>query len=565
MKTVFKSILILCFVTNISFVKSQEPIERSWFDEAKFGIMVHWGLYTVPAYAPNIRGAAPEDWVEYFLEVFLETLDLQYAAHRMMATSPYAEWYFNSMQFPYETGEYHDENFGSNFEYSDFEPLFEDSAQTADPAEWAEYFAEVGAKYVVFVTKHHDGYQLWPSDVANIYYPEYYSNRDFVGELGEAVRENGMIYGLYYSGGIDVTFKQNRINFYNDYLPPGGSYGAYCKNQMKELIDNYKPAVLWNDIGYPFNGDAAGLERYYKEKVPYGWINDRFLGLIPGDFNTPEYANYDSPRPKKWESVRGISESFGYNRFEPDSLILSPFELKESFTSIISNGGNLLLNIPITASGVIEGQYRTVLDDFSNWLKINKEGVFKSTYRVEGTSTNTMQGDKIYFTKREDTYYLFFRDSIEVNNEITVLNFNVEEENTPLSILGIPLSNVEWYNDGENLVVNISDVSNLSYPIVLRVGEEVIDNQVVGVIENDNTNIGLNVYPNPVKDILHFKLEHKNIELSTIRIYNVLGKKILSRPFTEQLNVSSLSKNIYFIEFLNNRQEVISSIKFIKD
>ena len=128
-----------------------------------------------------------------------------------------------------------------------------------DPTEWAARFAATGARYVVLVTKHMDGYCLWPTDVRNPRRPGWHSRRDVVGELREAVLGAGMRFGIYYSGGLDSTFKDRAIGSVADLIDavPRGDYPAYAEAQVRELIARYRPSVLWNDIAWPTAGSHA--------------------------------------------------------------------------------------------------------------------------------------------------------------------------------------------------------------------------------------------------------------------------------------------------------------------
>jgi alpha-L-fucosidase len=128
-----------------------------------------------------------------------------------LAYSPYSEWYQNSLCFPESpVARYHRENYGSR-PYESFADDLAAGLSAWDPDEWARRFAATGARYVVFVAKHMDGYCLWPSQVRNPHRPDWHSRRDVVGELAEAVRGAGMRFGIYYSGGLDYTFNNHPI------------------------------------------------------------------------------------------------------------------------------------------------------------------------------------------------------------------------------------------------------------------------------------------------------------------------------------------------------------------
>ncbi len=266
----------------------------SWFHDAKLGIFVHWGLYSVPGWAPPTGELGKVDWSKWFYQ------------------NPYAEWYLNSLRLDGSaTAKHHAETYGAGFDYYGFAKTFETMNQTWRPEQWAQLFRQTGAGYVVLTTKHHDGYTLWPSRVANPRRPSggIQSRRDLVGELTAAVRKEGMKMGLYYSGGLDWTFESRPVASLKDLratIPQTEEYARYADGHWRELIRLYQPSVLWNDIGYPKLANAAKLFSDYFSAVPEGVVNNRFDAPF-ADFTTPEYAKYDKITPKKWESCRGLA------------------------------------------------------------------------------------------------------------------------------------------------------------------------------------------------------------------------------------------------------------------
>lgn len=163
------------------FEPTEESIKRhevpQWYQDAKFGIFIHWSLFSVPAWAPgegkNLAELSEEE------DGFANS----------MKNSPYAEWYLNTSRIEASpTNKHHKEKYGEDFNYFDFQKEFEEQNRTMDADEWVEFFKAAGAKYVVLVTKHHDGYCLWPSNYKNPFMKEYQSRRDLVGEITEAVQ-----------------------------------------------------------------------------------------------------------------------------------------------------------------------------------------------------------------------------------------------------------------------------------------------------------------------------------------------------------------------------------------
>src|SRR6266498_2324639 len=214
---------------------NQHPLPK-WYDDAKLGIFIHWGLYSVPGWAPLVHPKHDFESPDY------------------IKNNPYAEWYLNVMRIDGSpTQIYHREHYGADYDYYNFAPVFNKETKKWNPDIWAKVFRDAGAKYAVLTSKHHEGFTLWPSAIANPKLPadRQHATRDLVGELSTAVRKAGLHMGLYYSGGYDWTFVPGPITKPDDYQsvqPQSEAYGKYVDAQMRELIARYKPAVLWNDI-----------------------------------------------------------------------------------------------------------------------------------------------------------------------------------------------------------------------------------------------------------------------------------------------------------------------------
>ncbi len=202
-----------------------------------------------------------------------------------------------------------------------------------------------------------------------------------VGEFAEAVRAEGLRFGVYYSGGLDWTFDDRPIGTAADMFSavPRGRYPAYADAQMRELIRRYRPDILWNDIAWPASADEIrSLVDFYRFTVPHGVVNDRLLpcaphwrglglpgakalynwwdrrtvargeGFVPRtppvfDFRTPEYARYEGSDP--YEITRGVDHSFGYNRNSGPDAFLDRAALTSLVRDTAADGGNVLLNV----------------------------------------------------------------------------------------------------------------------------------------------------------------------------------------------------------------------------
>jgi len=384
----------------------------AWFDNAKLGIFVHWGLYSVPGWAPRAGELseilATGDWAKWF------------------GNNPYAEWYMNSWRIEGSpTQRYHAETFGADFSYFDFAHDFNTAAEQWNPDDWASLFQRVHARYAVLTTKHHDGFTLWPSRTPNPFIANYHARRDLVGEFMDAVRGRGLTAALYYSGGLDWTFNDTVIQGMVDFqqaVPQMPEYVDYANAHWRELIDRYQTLILWNDIAYPAATDLNVLFAEYYNKLPDGVVNNRFtqrfqLGADGNivtdnffDFETPEYASFPDIRAKKWESCRGIGASFGYNRNEGAAQHLTVENLVRSFVDIVSKNGNLLLNVGPKADGTIPELQRERLLGLGAWLDVNGDAIFDTRPWVVADG-KTDAGADVRFTQKDGDLYATLLDT----------------------------------------------------------------------------------------------------------------------------------------------------------
>ncbi|MEZ4656961.1 MAG: alpha-L-fucosidase [Caldilineaceae bacterium] len=393
---------------------SQHPVP-AWFHNAKLGIFVHWGLYSVPAFAPP--GAELGEtlhsggWAAWF------------------ARNPYAEWYMNSYQIAGSPSQqFHASEYGADFDYAQFAPLFNQAVEKWNPSEWAALFKQVNARYVVLTTKHHDGFLLWPSRHPNPFKPNYHAARDLVGELTDAVRAQGLTMALYYSGGLDWTFNPKVIQDIADIqggVPQMEQYVQYANAHWRELIERYQTRILWNDIAYPAHTNLNALFADYYNQFPDGLVNNRFTqkfemresGIVSDnhhDFETPEYATFAEIRAKKWESCRGIGASFGYNHAEGPEHYQSGETLVRMLVDIVSKNGNLLLNIGPRADGTIPDMQRERLLALGRWLDANGEAIFDTRpwHTAEGVAvTPNGQSIDVRFTQTADALYATLLDT----------------------------------------------------------------------------------------------------------------------------------------------------------
>ncbi|MDL2206048.1 alpha-L-fucosidase [Eubacteriales bacterium OttesenSCG-928-N13] len=362
----------------------------AWYDDAKLGIFIHWGLYSVPA------------WAEVTWELGGEPSDEEWHAH-----NPYAEWYLNTLRIEGSPARaHHEKTYGKDFNYEQFADLF--TCEKWQPDQWAKLFKQAGAEYVVLTTKHHDGFCLYPSKYTEYNSMNYGAKRDLTGDLAQAVRAEGMKMGTYYSGLFDWTTHPHprlRHDVYDSYNRTY-AFADYSYNQANELVDLYKPSILWNDIGWPDKGqgDLPSLFAHYYNTVAEGLINDRWS--VPWcDHTTAEYLTGQRSLEKKWEMCRGLGLSFGYNQNEGDETVMSGEKLVRLLCEFVSHNGNLLINIGPRADGTIPEIQVDRLMKLGAWMQKHGEAIKGTRIWTQKQQDDLGDGRTVFYTVKGNDLY----------------------------------------------------------------------------------------------------------------------------------------------------------------
>ncbi|QGA82230.1 alpha-L-fucosidase [Halomicrobium sp. LC1Hm] len=449
----------------VAYEPTWESLEQhelpDWFDDAKLGIFIHWGAYSVPAWAPVTDDGE-------------------------VSESGYAEWYVRGMyDEDSDVYDYHRSTYGEQVEYTDF--LEQWSADGWDPERWATFFdEEVGARYVVLTAEHHDGIQLWDSDVTDWTTVERGPNRDIVGELGAAVRDRDMKFAGSFHGLLNFFDPDNPGLFghpdVDDEGHPGPEYVEFMNEKLTELIDETRPDLLWLDGNWKADTEAYGTKEtvaYYYEQAAEEWdkevaVNDR-LGAgeeqTHGDFYTPEYETFDERQEHKWEATRGLGGSFGYNRNEPEHHYLSVEELVHSFVDIVSKNGNLLINVGPRADGTIPAVQKERLRGLGEWLAVNGDAIYGTTYWERAADTVASSTDVRYTWKDGTLYATLFDWAI---GEQTL--FEDGPDVTPASVSLLTASGrepVDWQHADGTVTIDFdanppSDHPGVAYTLTLQ-------------------------------------------------------------------------------------------------
>ncbi|HXQ81238.1 MAG TPA: alpha-L-fucosidase [Opitutaceae bacterium] len=380
-----------------------------WFHDAKFGMFIDYGLYSVAGYAPMRESGAM-----------------------------YPDWYLYNMYNSPEVAKYHRAKWGEDFQRDDFIPLF--TAENFDPGGIAGVADDAGMRYVVPFCKHHDGFCLWPSSYTRRNAAEMGPKRDLIGPLSEACRGRGLKFGFYFSleeweypviqgGGKmvriwttleDPTYQtvpfdeKAMAGKITGKVPVRDFVADYIIPQATEFIDRYDPDILWLDGDWTTFAEELGSRQivsyFYNQASGRKTVasNDRlgrFMRFNSGDFFTSEYGSRNTERAKilhKWEECRGVSQSFGYNWQDTEKNVTSTGDLIDMLVGIVSENGNLLLVVNLDGKGAMPAYIRDRLHDVGRWLKVNGEAIYRSRPWLVAS-----QGDRLRFTRSKDDRYLY--------------------------------------------------------------------------------------------------------------------------------------------------------------
>ncbi len=319
-----------------------------WYNNARFGIFIHWGVYSVPAYC---------------------------------AKGNYSEWYQNTLTGgDSATTQYHRKKFGDRT-YYDLAKDFK--AELFNPDEWAKLFEQSGAKYIVLTSKHHDGYALWPSKEASRdrgfawNAAEVGPHRDLLGDLFKAVRKTSVHAGMYYSlyEWYNPIWLSDRSKYVTEHMWP----------QMKELVNTYQPDVIFTDGEWDAPAETWKSQEFLAWLYNESPVKDRVvtydrwgsgIRFKHGAVYTPEYQPDLDVEGHAWEESRGMGFSYGYNRDEDAWDYNSSQSLVLQLIDKASRGGNFLLDIGPDEHGKIPPVMQERLLQIGDWLKINGEAIY---------------------------------------------------------------------------------------------------------------------------------------------------------------------------------------------
>ncbi len=465
-----------------SLMQYQVP---EWYAGCKFGIFIHWGIYSVPAFG--------------------------------------SEWYSRNMYIKGSAEyEHHIKTYGEHrdFGYKDFIPMFK--AEKFDPDEWAELFREAGAQYVVPVAEHHDGFQMYSSEVSHWNAEEMGPKRDLIGELSESIKNHGMVNGAsshrvehwFFMGhgrefDSDITDAEKYGDFYWPAMPepnhqdlfstptPTAEYLEDWLVRCAEIVDRFHPRIVYFDWWIQHSAVKPYLKKFaayfYNRAEEWGggvinYKHDAFMfGTAVVDIERGQFAD---AKPFIWQTDTAVA----YNSwcYTEHNHYKNPVEIVRDLCDIVSKNGRLLLNIGPKADGTIPDEDRRILLEIGKWLKVNGEAIYGAgVWRYSGEGPTKVQegqfadgADKAYtssdirFVVNHGNLYaiiLNYPKSGEVN--VTMLR-EADASRLPLfhgiikgvDVLGFPEKPV-WARDESGLHIKTTGVKS-DYPVVFRINIE---------------------------------------------------------------------------------------------
>ncbi|NP_001106897.1 alpha-L-fucosidase 1 L homeolog precursor [Xenopus laevis] len=413
-----------------------------WFDEAKFGIFLHWGVFSVPSFG--------------------------------------SEWFWWNWQHERSDSyvKFMERNYRPGFTYADFAAQF--TAEFYDPDAWAQLFQAAGAKYVVLTTKHHEGFTNWGSPVSwNWNAVDVGPHRDLVGDFSNSLRKRNISVGLYHSllewfHPLYLLDKQNGFKT---------QYFVFSKTmpELYDLVNRYKPDLIWSD------GDWESPDTYWNSTDFLAWlyndspvkdnivVNDRWGSNCScyhgGYYNCVDKFSPSTLPTHKWEKCTSVDTySWGYRRNMQVNQLMNERNIISELVETVSFGGNYLLNVGPSKEGLIVPIFQERLLAVGKWLTINGEAIYASKpWRVQKENSTV----NLWYTSKGNNVYSIFMSWPEDN--ILKLQSPKSTSQTTVTLLGLS-GHLTWKQSPDlGLIVSLPALPPGAFPVeagwVLRLEE----------------------------------------------------------------------------------------------
>ncbi|MBT3612608.1 MAG: alpha-L-fucosidase [Flavobacteriales bacterium] len=377
-----KKILLILLLPFLVKSQSVEQKKMQWFKDAKLGIFIHWGLYSV--------NGISESWAFYNGQI-------------------------------------------SHNEYMKQIEGF--TAKNYNPDYWAKLIKESGAKYSVITSKHHEGFALWDTKFGKLNSMNSAARKDVLTPFVNALKENDLKVGIYYSlpdwSYLDYTDHTRKIKRYKieDEPKRWDKFLNYYQGQLAELRDNYNPNLWWFDGDWEHNEkewEVDKIKSLLREDNENVLFNSRLCGN--GDYKTPEIGMpVTRPETNYWELCVTMNDSWGY--YPSDKNYKTPKQVIDLFVDCISKGGNLLLNIGPKADGTIPKEQVTILQELGKWTNKHKETIYTT---VAGIPYDHFYGPTA-LSKDSSILYLYVRD---IPKDERIILKGIENQIEKITIVG---------------------------------------------------------------------------------------------------------------------------------
>ena len=459
----------------------------NWFKDAKLGIFVEWGIYNVPKIKTPFYGR----WMDFD--------SVQYNANGKVIN-----------KVPHPLNNFHNTIYGDSIAYEDFIPLF--NAKNFDAAKWANLFKTAGAKYVISVAEHYDGFAMYNAHHTDFNSLNLGPKRDLTNELIQASKQQGLKTGLsshfaynwnFYTSKSTTQNTNRKLDLASQYpsQPVSQTFIEHWWNRTQDIIDQYEPDVMWFDFFMNKNEFKPYHERlalyYYNKGVDWNkdvvlQTQDKYRHALPKGTNVMNY-NYSKVREikeEKWQANIPLVKYSNYVTGEGKNK--KTRRVIEDFIDIISKNGNALLHVFPDADGTIPEKQKQVLEEVGQWVEINQNAIFgSSTYHTFGKGTlttykgafskqfklNYSSQDTYRFTVNNGKLYLFLMNNSE-DGELEVgelISGDNQNNIRHISLLGSD-EKVEWKQSERGLSVFVSKNRPSKYA---RVFEIEFENKII--------------------------------------------------------------------------------------
>ncbi|KAI8961891.1 glycoside hydrolase family 29 protein [Daldinia sp. FL1419] len=384
-----------------------------WFNDAKYGIFIHWGPYSVTGWG---NSSPHESYAEWF-------------------------WWYSNHHPESDPSDFYDyrlRTYGKDWVYDDTFANF--TASNFDPEAWVDLIADAGAKYFVITSKHHDGFAIFDAgNTTNRSTLHHGPRRDLLGELFSAAAEHQphLKRGTYFSlpewfnpsygpygtetwPGFLATNPYTGVSEpYTGHIPATDFLSDIMLPQMNTLAYAYSIDIMWCDCGAS-NATAAFASQWYTSTRAADRqvaTNSRCGVPQAADFDTPEYQQFGSAQRRKWESSRGLDPySYGYNRATPDAAYMNASGIIYALVDIVSKNGNLLLDIGPKADGTLVQAEVDSLLEAGRWIRAHDEAIFNTTYWF--VQSEIGGGPDVRFTQTDEAFYVLFLERPELSDGV---------------------------------------------------------------------------------------------------------------------------------------------------